>query len=156
MKVYEYVSTMVPEVRGIICNGCGDAFEPNYSDTTQEFATVDKNNSRYPTPFKFELCETCLTKIVKTFKIVPENFMNETAYVPSFMSDHDLHQKLFDEWKSTDKWNCDENPYKEYYKYSGNEININESELENELDEEIEAFFREQSQSNLTLVINKK
>ena len=106
------VETIVKNVVGIQCNKCGGIFEPSCADTTQQFNTSIGYTSKYPSSFKFDLCEECLTSIIKEFLVVPENFMNQSAYTPAFITDHNLHQSLFDEWKITNEWTFDDNPYK--------------------------------------------
>ena len=115
MKIFEHVvvEKVESQLRGILCNKCGEVFEPNYGNTTQQFdtATTGEYNGTYPSPFKFDLCESCLTNFVKTFKLVPDNFMNESGYTPAFITDHELHQSLFEEWQKTGEWNYDDNPW---------------------------------------------
>ena len=143
MKVFENIETVVivQEEKGIICNRCGKVTLP-YDEMMQ---SINLPFGQYGN-WKFDLCSECLFNFIKEFQIVPENFTPIPANVASL--DHDLHQELFNEWKNTNEWKWEEeDPYKDYY---SNELMPNE--LKSELDEEIEAFYREQPQTNLTLV----
>lgn len=116
MRITKKVEILADEIVGIQCNKCGNWFEPNYTNTTQSFNTEFGEGSKYETSWDFEMCESCLENLVKTFKVVPSGFMGERSYVPAFITDHDLHQELFEEWKISGEWNYDDNPYKEFYK----------------------------------------
>ena len=112
MRIYDNVETVVivPVLVGSLCNKCGNVFEPN-----------DTNIQPLNTPLvgygnlKYEICNDCQLKFIKSFTIVPTNFKSSPHFTSSFDLDHDLHQSLFEEWKKTDVWNCDENPWKSYY-----------------------------------------
>jgi len=89
-------------VVGKLCNKCGNVFEI-FDESIQP---INTNQGKY------EICNDCELKFIRTFKHVPENFMNESGYVPAFITDHDLHQSLFEEWQRSGEWNYDDNPYK--------------------------------------------
>jgi len=113
MRIAESVQKVmiVEETRGIQCNKCGTVFQP-YDEKIKEFnAPLGNSND-----VRCDLCDDCLLEIIRTFKVVPTGFMSETGYTSSFETDKELHQNLFEEWKLTNEWNCeDENPYKEFY-----------------------------------------
>jgi len=127
MIITKKVIKEVNEVVAIQCHQCGEYFEP--TSTIQNFKT---SIGQSMSAFDFWLCETCLTNIVKGLLVVPENFMNESGYVPTFISDHELHQTLFDEWKITNEWNYDEDPWKEYYSSDNSNQEFEEYEEYNE------------------------
>ena len=114
MRVFNNVETkvIIQETVGIICNKCGEVFTPSPSDGVQKFKVTFGEGSRFDSDWHLDICDNCVSDIVKTFKVVPDGFMSESQfYVSSFDLDHDLHQRLFDEWKETGEWNCDENPW---------------------------------------------
>ena len=139
--------TRVEQIQlGKICNGCGNVFEP-YDEQVKSF----ESQMGYNVTWKYELCSTCILGIIKTFAIVPENFMSDSNFTSSFDLDHDLHQKLFVEWQETNVWNCDENPWRDYYE------NYDELISEEENCEEYEEFYdavedRKPLHTNLRLV----
>ena len=108
-NVEQTVTVSIP--RGTICNRCGEPYSP-YDENIHPF----NSSLGYSENVGSDLCETCITNIIKTFKIVPTGFMsNLPCYESTYDTDHELHQRLFDEWKLTGIWNWpDENPYKEY------------------------------------------
>jgi hypothetical protein len=106
MRYYEKVKKTIEEnePRGIQCNKCGEFFDPSDENIEQVNTTSGK----------YDVCKTCQTKIFKGFAIVPEGFMSTTPfYISAYELDHELHQKLFDEWKLTGIWNWDENPIRD-------------------------------------------
>lgn len=126
MRYFEKVekTEIVSELRGIQCNKCGEIFQPNYGNATQQLAINVGYNSIFPSSFKFDLCEECLSKIIKEFLIVPDNFMNCDPYDQGFVPDNMLHQQQFDLWKLNGEWPnseddiCEgqkEDNYDEYY-----------------------------------------
>lgn len=126
MRIVENVKTVVviPELKGIICNCCGECFGPNYTNTTQQFNLNFGYGSKYGNqkPWEFEMCEMCIIKLIKGFKHVPENFMSEKSIISACDTDSELHQRVFEEWQETGEWNWeDEDPYKEYYQEDENE-----------------------------------
>jgi hypothetical protein len=58
----------------------------------------------------FDLCEDCLVEIIKSFKYVPNGFREDKSYF--IINDYDEHQKIFNRWKETGKW--EELYYKTY------------------------------------------
>jgi len=121
MRIIENVETIVTvqDLKGIVCNKCGDVFNLENIDS----CPIQQINLYFGYESKFDnqkwgidLCENCLLDIIKSFKIVPDNFMSDPSYTSSFDTDAVLHQDLFENWKSTNEWNCeDENPYKNYF-----------------------------------------
>jgi len=112
MRIYENVETLVivSNLKGILCNKCGKPFNP-HDENIQPFNTSlgDYGNC------KSEICDVCALEFIKSFVIVPNGFMSSPHFTSSFDLDHELHQKLFDAWKISGVWNCDENPWKDYY-----------------------------------------
>jgi len=103
-------------VVGVICNCCGKPVEQDKLDSIQQLnfsfgynSIFDNNNS-----WKAQMCEICLIKFVKTFMIVPENFMIDKSYISKYDNNHDLHQTAFEIWKETNEWE-DDDPYKSFY-----------------------------------------
>ena len=90
---------------------------------------------------------------MKEFLVVPDNFMGEKAYVPAFISDHELHQSLFDEWKISGEWNYDDNPWKNYYG-DGSQQGLESYEEYEEYNEEISDAIEDRKplHTNLRLV----
>jgi len=109
---------------GKVCNKCGLPFEI-YDDRIQSSNTPLGEYGNC----KSEICDNCWIEFIKTFAIVPTNFMSDPNFTSSFDLDHSLHQKLFDHWKTTGEWECNENPYRDYYCRDGME---DESELNEE------------------------
>jgi len=105
-------------VVGVICNCCGEPVEQEKINSIQQLnfsfgydSLFDNNN-----PWKAEMCENCLIKFIKTFKIVPENFMIDKSYISKYDNNHDLHQKAFIVWKETNEWDYgEEDPYNNFY-----------------------------------------
>lgn len=119
----EEIVTNAKRLKSVTCNCCGKSFEVENSGSVQQFAPMFGYDSQYDSSgfWRFDMCEDCLVNLVKGFKVVPEGFMRDKSYIQTFELDHDLHQKLFEEWKKTGEWNCeDENPYKEYYEEEEN------------------------------------
>ena len=58
-------------------------------------------------------------------------------FTSSFDLDHDLHQKLFVEWQETNIWNCDENPWQDYYSEGNSDQELESYEEYEEYNEEI-------------------
>jgi len=153
MRITKKVTKEVDEVVANQCHKCGIWFESDNNDTTQSFHIDFSPASKYDFPWDVTLCETCLEKIVKEFLIVPDNFMGEKAYVPIFISDHELHQSLFDEWKISGEWNYDENPWKNYYG-DGSQQELESYEEYEEYNEEISDAIEDRKplHTNLRLV----
>jgi len=154
MRITKKVTKEVDEVVATQCHKCGIWYESNHNDTTQSFHIEFNQASKYDFPWDVTLCETCLEKIVKEFLIVPDNFMGEKAYVPAFISDHALHQSLFDEWKLTNEWNYDDNPWKSYYGDCNSNQEFEEYEEYEEYNEEISDAIEDRKplHTNLRLV----
>jgi len=92
------------------CNKCGKPFNP-HDENIQPFNTSlgDYGNC------KSEICDVCSLEFIKSFAIVPTGFMSSPHFTSSFDLDHELHQSLFEEWQRTGIWNCDEDPWRDYY-----------------------------------------
>jgi len=134
MRIYENIETLVvvSDLKGIVCNKCGEVFS-SHDDKIQPFNTPlgDYGDCKY------EICDTCSLEFIKSFTIVPENFMSDSNFTSSFDLDHELHQRLFDEWKSSNVWNCDENPYKDHYSESNSDQEFESYEEYEEYNEEV-------------------
>ena len=102
---------IVDDLEGLVCNCCGKLFKPEQSDLVQHFDLHFGYHSKFDNKgnWKGEICENCYVAFIKTFKIVPENFMSDPDYISDYDKDHNLHQELFDNWKETDEWPEDEN-----------------------------------------------
>lgn len=96
-KKIEYQDTSVT------CNKCGkeevltaDDYQKEWqANEFQSFSCYFGYGSRYDMEsWEFDLCEECLTELIKTFKIVPDGFAEDIyiAYHPQIM---------FDKWKET-------------------------------------------------------
>jgi len=133
MRIFENVETIVvvSELKGVLCNKCGEVFS-SHDDKIQ---SVNTPLGEYG-DCKFEMCDKCILKMIKGFAIVPTNFKSNPNYTSSFDLDHTLHQKLFKQWQETNVWNCDENPWKDYYSSD----NLNQ---DNESYEEYEEYNEE-------------
>ena len=100
----EQVSVPREVLDSATCNSCGKVFypQPNKSvkvhDFTANFGWLSNHDGQ---EWKFDLCEDCLIKIIKGFRVVPEGFMlpKSTHPVP-----HAPHQILFEHWKKTKVW----------------------------------------------------
>ena len=115
MKTTENIEivTFVKKIISIKCNCCGKDVDP-CGNSVQEIKLDFGYYSRFDMQsWNLDLCEECIIKIIKGFKIVPEKFMSDSSYISEFDSDHNLHQKLFEEWQQTDVWNYDDNPYED-------------------------------------------
>lgn len=113
----EEKTMVVKNVKSIQCNCCGNVIQPEMLNTVQEISLSFGYNSNYDSQlWTLDLCENCLTNIVKTFKVVPENFMKCPQYIYPSDGNSELQQKLFEQWKETGEWNEEEiNYYEEYY-----------------------------------------
>ena len=154
MRITKKVTKEVDEVVATQCHKCGIWYESNHNDTTQSFHIEFNQASKYEYPWDVTLCETCLEKIVKEFLVVPDNFMGEKAYVPAFISDHELHQSLFDEWKISGEWNYDDDPWKSYYGDGNSNQELESYEEYEEYNEEISDAIEDRKplHTNLRLV----
>lgn len=75
MRIVESVETVVvvQELKGIVCNCCGKTSEPHYIDSTQQFRLGFGYGSKYDCEtWEFDLCEECLEKFVRGFKVTPQ------------------------------------------------------------------------------------
>jgi len=120
-------------VVGKLCNKCGNVF----SSYAENIKTSNTDLGEYGN-CKSEICDDCWIKFIKTFSIVPSGFKSNPQFTSSFDLDHDLHQKLFVEWQETNVWNCDENPWRDYY---SEDNSIQEFEEYEEYTEEYEEFY---------------
>ena len=110
---------------GKLCNKCGNVFEL-YDDRIQSSNTPLGEYGNC----KSEICDNCWIEFIKSFSIVPTGFMSDPNFTSSFDLDHNLHQQLFNEWKISGEWNCDENPWRDYYCGEAEEL-IDETNEEN-------------------------
>jgi len=112
MLIVKTVETIVYEqqIVGSLCNKCGNVFGPHDETIKPSNANLGEyGNSKY------EICDECHLKFIKSFLIVPTGFMSSPFFTSSFDLDHELHQRLFDEWRQTGVWNWDEDPWRDYY-----------------------------------------
>jgi len=134
---------------GRLCNKCGNVF----SSHAENIKTSNTDLGEYGN-CKSEICDDCWIKFIRTFSIVPSGFKSNPQFTSSFDLDHDLHQKLFVEWQETNVWNCDENPWRDYYSNGNSDQEFEEYE---EYNEEYEEFYdavedRKPLHTNLRLV----
>jgi len=116
-------------VVGKLCNKCGNVF----SSYAENIKTSNTDLGEYGN-CKSEICDDCNLEFIKSFAIVPIGFKSSPHFTSSFDLDHELHQKLFDEWKISGIWNCDENPWQDYYSEDNSD---QESEIYEEYNKEI-------------------
>jgi len=120
-------------VVGKLCNKCGNVFSSHAENIKTSVTDLGEYGN-----CKSEICDDCWIEFIRTFSIVPLGFKSNPQFTSSFDLDHDLHQKLFIEWQETNVWNCDENPWKDYY----SEDNLNQGfEEYEEYNEEYEEFY---------------
>lgn len=98
----EYRSQEIVEKRQMLvsttCNKCGDVDELG-NDTPNkhmnQFSTSFGYGSKYDMEsWAYDLCEDCLTDLIKSFKHVPDGF-GEDSYCATYP------QIMFEEWKET-------------------------------------------------------
>jgi len=119
-------------VVGKVCNKCGNVFSPHAEDIQPSNTDLGEYGN-----CKSEICNNCWLEFIRSFSIVPTGFKSSPHFTSSFDLDHELHQSLFKEWQISNVWNCDENPWKNYYS-DGNSDQDNEScEEYEEYNEEI-------------------
>jgi len=91
------------KLTSVTCNKCGvsedrnvgDFSDDGYDDNFASFRTHFGYGSRYDNErWQFDLCEGCLTELVKTFAVVPEGF-GQDSYFATYP------QVMFDKWKET-------------------------------------------------------
>lgn len=108
----------------ITCNKCGLAStEDNYGfDKFQEFSTSFGYGSRYDGEhWRFDLCDKCLTELVKSFKIVPDGFGEDSYYAV-------YPQIMFDNWKKTGVVDLEAGMTEEEIAERGGSIYVDEEE----------------------------
>jgi len=128
-------SIEVLEVKQIVvgkqCNKCGSIFSPYAEDIQPSNTDLGEYGN-----CKSEICNNCWLEFIRSFAIVPTGFKSSPHFTSSFDLDPELHQNLFDEWKATNVWNCDENPWKDFY-------SEDDSDQEFESYEEYEEYYEE-------------
>ena len=112
MIIVENIETVIVQQKtvGKLCNKCGLPFSPHAED----IKTTNTDLGEYGNP-KYEICDKCHLEFIKSFAIVPTNFKSSPYFTSSFDLDHDLHQNLFEQWQISGIWNCDEDPWRDYY-----------------------------------------
>jgi len=118
MRIIENVETIVTvqDLKGIVCNKCGEVFSP-HDDNIQ---TLNTPLGEYG-DCKYDICNKCTLEFIRGFAIVPTSFKSSPNFTSSFDLDHELHQQLFDKWKESGIWDCDENPWRDYYSIDGSD-----------------------------------
>jgi len=136
-------------VVGKLCNKCGNVF----SSYAENIKTSNTDLGEYGN-CKSEICDDCWIKFIRTFSIVPSGFKSNPQFTSSFDLDHDLHQKLFIEWQETNVWNCDDNPWRDYYSEDNLDQEFESYEEYEEYNEEISDAIevRKPLHTNLRLV----
>jgi len=112
MRVFEKVETVIVEqiLVGSLCNKCGKVFSPHAENIKTSITDLGEYGKCVS-----EICDDCNLEFIKSFLIVPNGFKSSPHFTSSFDLDHELHQTLFKEWQISGIWNCDENPWKDYY-----------------------------------------
>lgn len=92
------------------CNKCGKtriygeaelAIYLDWRNRTNNIALDFGYSSPYDgQEWSFDLCDDCLTEFIKTFKYIPDGFMDDNCIT---LDDND-RQTLFEEWKRTGQW----------------------------------------------------
>jgi hypothetical protein len=104
--------------RTVCCNKCGESYvqktqyandyDPNdytnehfWEAEIHEFNVGFGYGSKYDMEsWQFDLCDDCLTDLVKSFRVVPNGFMCDGS---SWLEGEE-HQRVFDNWKETGDW----------------------------------------------------
>jgi hypothetical protein len=132
----EYEETEITVVKkesvpsSVTCNKCGKSqklhgedYQRNWqAGKYQSFYCSFGYGSSYDMErWDFDLCESCLTDLVHTFKIVPNGFGEDdyTAWHPQIM---------FDEWKTTGSINLEAGMTQEELEENGGSIYKNDGE----------------------------
>jgi hypothetical protein len=115
-KIIKEVEEEIVTSQSIVCNKCGkethrkfdSEYLEDYADDLwnteyQSFGCSFGYGSKFDTEFwNFELCEECLVDLIKSFKYVPDGFREDRSYY--IIKDEEEHQKIFERWKETGKW----------------------------------------------------
>lgn len=80
-----------------VCNKCGQTFKY----TTDMVASFGYGSQFDMETWEFNICDDCMRNLIKTFAIVPNRFMID-GHSPELTPEQ--HQKTFDNWKDTGKW----------------------------------------------------
>lgn len=91
-------------VTNVICNKCKkeSTNETWGKSVFQEFHCSFGYGSQYDMEtWSFDLCEDCLTDLIKTFEVVPYGWSTDN-YAPPFSP-----QASFDKWKATGEWDME-------------------------------------------------
>lgn len=99
MRDFKYVKETAVKRRlvNVTCNKCGDqSTEEEYdNEKFSEFSASFGYGSKYDSErWGFDLCDDCLTDLVKTFKHVPDGFGEDSYYA-------EYPQTMFEKWKET-------------------------------------------------------
>lgn len=109
----------------VICNKCGDkSTEEDYDfERFQEFSISFGYGSRYDSEhWRFDLCDECLTELVRSFKVVPQGFGEDSYYAT-------YPQIMFDEWKVTGVVDLEAGMTKEEIAERGGSIYVDDDEV---------------------------
>jgi hypothetical protein len=89
------------------CNKCGKRNEINHNihngwedDIKEFYVSFGYESSFDGEKWSFDLCEDCLVGIIKGFKYVPDGFKDDDYNTLT----KEEHQKVFENWKLTGKW----------------------------------------------------
>lgn len=102
----------------IICNKCGDKdTEEDYDhERFQELSMSFGYGSRYDSEhWSFDLCDQCITDLIKTFKHVPKGFGEDSHFAR-------YPQTMFENWKETEEINLEAGMTPEEIKAHGGSI----------------------------------
>lgn len=106
MREYKEETVVQETLSTVTCNMCGNEEDyynsPFYDELTQGFEIRFPYGSKYDNEtWSFDLCDKCLTNLVKTFKYVPKGF-KQLGY--RYLKTKEQHQEVFDNWKKTEEW----------------------------------------------------
>ncbi|MEK4025404.1 hypothetical protein [Sporosarcina sp. FSL W7-1283] len=110
----------------VVCNKCGkhdDAKEGINLAHYQEIGVSFGYGSDYDMQsWKFDLCEECLVELVKTFKIIPEGFGQDSYYAK-------YPKAMFEHWKETGEVNLEAGMTSEEIEARGGSIYVEDGDV---------------------------
>ncbi len=98
-EVVKVERTVIQKI--VKCNKCGNESkgidnDGLYDSKFQSISCRFGYGSEYDMEsWKFDLCESCLVELIKTFKHVPDGFMLDNSYI--IIETKEEHQKVFEE-----------------------------------------------------------
>lgn len=128
MREYKTIKQTVDVnvLQSVTCNKCGSHSVENDQSCNQEYQTFQTSfgyGSRYDMEsWRFELCEDCLTELVKSFKYVPDGFGEDSFYAK-------YPQIMFEHWKETGEVDLEAGMTPEEIAEQGGSIYVEEDEV---------------------------